>query len=171
MYFFQFPKGKQKRKGKETKTCSRTSTNNLALILTRVIFLGDQPTTRTHFHLSREYQLWTYSLDFFKTKIGSKRLVVIYPPVGGRERSLDDTDFFLFIYLFIFFFFLTALLTITHITYSKLNSQEKKWNICAKWFKVIRSKGKVRTGREDPCEAPPMVQIIIKTRSTKRRQI
>ena len=69
--FFQFPKGKQKRKGKEKETCSRTSTNNLALI------------TRTHFHLSREYQLLTYSLDFFQTKIGSKRLVVLYPPVGG----------------------------------------------------------------------------------------
>mgnify|MGYP000571486547 CR=1 FL=1 len=29
---------------------------------------------------------------------------------------------------------------------------------------MIRSKGQVRTGREDPCEAPPMIQIIIKTR-------
>ena len=27
----------------------------------------------------------------------------------------------------------------------------------------MRSKGQVRTGREDPCEAPPMIQIIIKT--------
>ena len=32
-------KGKEKRKGKETETCSRASTNNFALILTRVIFL------------------------------------------------------------------------------------------------------------------------------------
>ena len=39
--------------------------------------------TRTHFNLSREYQLLTYSLDFSITKTGSKRLVVIYPPVGG----------------------------------------------------------------------------------------
>ena len=31
-----------------------------------------------------------------------------------------------------FFFFLTVLLTITHVKYSKLNSQEKKLNICAK---------------------------------------
>ena len=39
--------------------------------------------TRTHFNLSREYQLLTYSLDFSITKTGSKRLVVICPPVGG----------------------------------------------------------------------------------------
>ena len=45
-------------------------------------------TTRTHFHLSREYQLLTYSLDFFKTKNGSKRLVVLYPPVGGGRGGL-----------------------------------------------------------------------------------
>ena len=51
-------------------------------------FLWNQPTTRTHFHLSREYQLLTYSLDFFKTKIGSKRLVVLYPPVGGGRGGL-----------------------------------------------------------------------------------
>ena len=43
MYFFQFPiKGerKRKKKGKEKETCSRASTNNLSLILTRVIFFG-----------------------------------------------------------------------------------------------------------------------------------
>ena len=33
-------KGKEKRKGKEKETCSRASTNNLALILTRVISFG-----------------------------------------------------------------------------------------------------------------------------------
>ena len=95
-------------------------------------------------------------------------------PLWGEWKgawTIQMANVKVFFYFFIYFFFLTALLTITHITYSKLNSQEKKWNICAKWFKVIRSKGKVRTGREDPCEAPPMVQIIIKTRSTKRRQI
>ena len=30
-------KGKEKRKGKEKETCSRAPTNNLALILTRVV--------------------------------------------------------------------------------------------------------------------------------------
>ena len=33
-------KGKEKRKGKEKETCSRASTNNLALILTGVISFG-----------------------------------------------------------------------------------------------------------------------------------
>ena len=33
-------KGKEKRKGKEKETCSRASTNNLGLILTRVISFG-----------------------------------------------------------------------------------------------------------------------------------
>ena len=33
-------KGKEKRKGKEKETCSRASTNNLALILMRVISFG-----------------------------------------------------------------------------------------------------------------------------------
>ena len=33
-------KGKEKRKGKEKETCSRASTNNLALILTSVISFG-----------------------------------------------------------------------------------------------------------------------------------
>ena len=61
--------------------------------------------------------------------------------------------------------FLTALLTITHVKYNKLNSQ-KEMN------KVIRSKGQVRTGREDPCEAPPMmIQIIIKTRTNNERTL
>ena len=32
---------------------------------------------------------------------------------------------FTFLCFFLFLFFLTALLTITHVTYSKLNSQEK----------------------------------------------
>ena len=33
-------KGKEKRKGKEKETCNRASTNNLGLILTRVISFG-----------------------------------------------------------------------------------------------------------------------------------
>ena len=33
-------KGKEKRKGKEKETCSRASTNNFGLILTRVISFG-----------------------------------------------------------------------------------------------------------------------------------
>ena len=37
---FSRVKGKEKRKGKQKETCSQASTNNLALILTRVIYLG-----------------------------------------------------------------------------------------------------------------------------------
>ena len=74
-------KAKDKRKGKEKETCSRTSTNNLALILTRII----------SFNLSREYQLLNYSLDFSVTKLGSMGLVS-FITCRGRERKLDDTD-------------------------------------------------------------------------------
>ena len=93
----------------------------------RKIFSWNQPTTRTHFHLSREYQLLTYSLDFFKTKIGSKRLVVLYPPVRGGKGAwtIQMANVKIFFNFFIYLFFLTALSTIRHVTYSKLNSQEK----------------------------------------------
>ena len=74
-------KAKDKRKGKEKETCSRASTNNLALILTRII----------SFNLSREHQLLTYSLDFSVTKLGSMGLVS-FIPCRRRERRLDDTD-------------------------------------------------------------------------------
>ena len=109
--FFPISKRKTESKGKEKET----------------FFSWNQPTTRTHFHLSREYQLLTYSLDFFKTKIGSKRLVVIYPPVGGGRGAwtIQMANVKIFKNFFIYYFFLTALLTITQVTYSKLNSQDK----------------------------------------------
>ena len=91
-FFFQFPikgerEGRERRKGRAIEqqlTTSRSSSRGS-------FFPGYQRTPRTYFNLSREYQLLTYSLDFSITKIGSKRLVVIYP-LWGRERSLDDTD-------------------------------------------------------------------------------
>ena len=91
-FFFQFPikgerEGRERRKERAIEqqlTTSRSSSRGS-------FFLGYQRTPRTYFNPSREYQLLTYSLDFSITKIGSKRLVVIYP-LWGRERSLDDTD-------------------------------------------------------------------------------
>ena len=47
---------------------------------------GYQRTTCTLFNLLREYQLLTYSLDFSVTKLGSMRLVVIYPLWGEGEE-------------------------------------------------------------------------------------
>ena len=50
------------------------------------LFGYQQRTTITYFNLSREYQLLTYSLDFSITKLGSKRLVVIYLLWGEEEE-------------------------------------------------------------------------------------
>ena len=79
---------KEKRKERERRkkravehqlTTSRSSSRGSFL-------LGYRRKTCAHFNLSREYQTLTYSLDFFIIKIGSKRLVVIYPLWGEGEE-------------------------------------------------------------------------------------
>ena len=80
-------KGLEKRKGRRKERAvehqlitSRSSSRGTFL-------LGyQQRTTLTHFNLSREYQLLPYSLHFSRTKIDSKRPVVIYPLWGEGEK-------------------------------------------------------------------------------------
>ena len=87
MYFFQFPmKGERKRKkdGKEKGTCSRASTNNLTLVLTRVISFGVPADDLYAFQILK--RISTSSLDLSRKKIGSKRLIAIYPLWGEGEE-------------------------------------------------------------------------------------
>ena len=81
-------KRKEKRKGKEKETCSRASTEQSRAHPQEdnLFIAGYQRTTCTLFNLLREYQLLTYSLDFSVTKLGSMRLVVIYPLWGEGEE-------------------------------------------------------------------------------------
>ena len=79
-------KEKEKRKRKEKETCSRALTNNLALILTRVISFGVPGDDL--YVLQPLKRISTYSLDFSKTKLGSKGPVVIYLLWGEEEEEV-----------------------------------------------------------------------------------
>ena len=68
-----------------------------------------------------------------------------------------------------FFFFKKQLYWPLYTLHTTRYITEKKWNIYAKWYEVIRSKGQVRTGLEDPCEAPP-IKYKKKTKQNKTKQ-